>query len=289
MKPLGIVLASACIAAAMSAHVARLDAAEPPRLRLAWSDNILSIEAPLGQPPIPGEKLAVNYLEAYCRPGSTNRDWRETLIKHQTRLVEADGARHELALECRLDDGVVIRHQITAGADEVDFRLTAHNPTDAASQVAWAQPCIRVAGFTGRTQETYLPQCFIVVDGRVTRLPTEPWATTARYVPGQVYCPAGVNRNDVNPRPLSRIVPSHGLIGCVSADGRWVMASAWEPYQELFQGVITCVHSDFRIGGLEPGETKHIRGKIYLARDSIDALVRRYERDFPEHLTAQEP
>ena len=38
----------------------------------------------------------------------------------------------------------------------------------------------------------------------VARLPTEPWATQARYVPGQVYAPVGVNRNDVNPRPLSR-------------------------------------------------------------------------------------
>ena len=31
------------------------------------------------------------------------------------------------------------------------------------------------------------------------------------------------------------------------------MATAWEPYQELFQGVIVCLHSDFRIGGLEAG------------------------------------
>jgi hypothetical protein len=129
-----------------------------------------------------------------------------------------------------------------------------------------------------------LPRCFIVVDGRVCSLPVEPWAAKARYVPGQVWCPRGVDRDDVNPRPLSTIVPSHGLIGCVSADGRWQMASAWQPYQELFQGVITCVHSDFRIGGLAPGETKHVRGKIYLTRCGVEQLVRRYEQDFPEHL-----
>jgi hypothetical protein len=90
----------------------------------------------------------------------------------------------------------------------------------------------------------------------------------------------------VNPRPLSSIVPSGGLIGCFSADGQWIMATAWEPYQELFQGVITCIHSDFRIGGLEAGETKRIRGKIYLARDSVEGLVRRYWQDFPEHVSA---
>ena len=29
------------------------------------------------------------------------------------------------------------------------------------------------------------------------------------------------------------------------------MAVAWEPYQEIFLGVITCIHSDFRLGGLD--------------------------------------
>ena len=68
----------------------------------------------------------------------------------------------------------------------------------------------------------------------------------------------------MNPRPLSKHVPSNGLIGCFSSDDSQVLAMAWEPYQELFQGVITCLHSDFRLGGLAPGETLHIRGKVYI-------------------------
>ena len=64
----------------------------------------------------------------------------------------------------------------------------------------------------------------------------------------------------------------------------FMLATAWEPYQELFQGVGVCVHSDFRIGGLKPGETKKIRGKLYVVPADADALLRRYERDFPEHL-----
>jgi hypothetical protein len=48
------------------------------------------------------------------------------------------------------------------------------------------------------------------------------------------------------------------------ADDSQILATAWEPYQELFQGVITCLHSDFRIGGLAPGQKKTIRGKLYL-------------------------
>jgi hypothetical protein len=87
----------------------------------------------------------------------------------------------------------------------------------------------------------------------------------------------------VNPRPLNPHVPTRGLIGCFSADESMVFATAWEPYQELFQGVITCLHSDFRIGGLKAGETKQIRGKIYFLPNDIPALLKRYGRDFPEH------
>jgi hypothetical protein len=74
----------------------------------------------------------------------------------------------------------------------------------------------------------------------------------------------------------------------LSGDGRRILATAWEPYQELFQGVVTCIHSDFRIGGLRPGETKQIGGKIYLMDGDVAALLKRYERDFPEQTRARE-
>ena len=53
---------------------------------------------------------------------------------------------------------------------------------------------------------------------RLARLPTRPWATRARYTPGQVWCPAHVDRADVDPRPLSELVPSCGLAGRFSSD-----------------------------------------------------------------------
>src|SRR5262249_18628118 len=133
-----------------------------------------------------------------------------------------------------------------------------------------------------KASEAYLPKCFVFVDGRATRLPTQPWATRARYIPGQVWSPAGVNRDDVNPRPLSAIVPSNGLIGCYSADEQMILATAWEPDQAVLQAVIVCHDCDCRLGGLKPGETKTIRGKIYLTDADMTALVERYEKDFPE-------
>ena len=252
-------------------------------LSLSWADNILTIRGSR----LPGGEVKVWYLEAYCRPGSTDRDWGQTVIPHKTELTEAAPDGRLIKLRCKLEDGVTVEHEIRAGTDDVDFRLVAHNPTDRASQAHWAQPCLRVDKFTGvpqvRASEDYLPKSFIFVDGRLARMPTEPWATKARYTPGQVWCPKHVDRNDVNPRPLSSLVPSNGLIGCFSRDDKLILATAWEPYQELFQGVIVCLHSDFRIGGLKPSETKRVRGKIYIVGADVPALVRRYEKDFPEH------
>lgn len=250
-----------------------------PDLRIDWDKNFLTIRGDF-----PGKAIRVNYLEAYCRPGSTDRDWKETVIGHRTELVSAGEDRRRIRLRCKLNDGVVVEHDLRAADDEVDFRIVASNPTDKESQAHWAQPCIRLADFTGRTQKDYLEKSFVFLDGKLTRMPTRDWATKARYVPGQVWCPKHVDRNDVNPRPLSPRVPSNGLIGCSSSDEKWLFATAFEPYQELFQGVIVCLHADFRIGGLKPGETKKIRGKIYVVPSGVEELVKRYERDFPEHL-----
>ncbi|MGC6467757.1 MAG: hypothetical protein ACON38_10720 [Akkermansiaceae bacterium] len=250
------------------------------KLTLSWEDDILTIHAPH----IPGKELKTWYLEAYCRPGSTDREWNETVIGHETKLISSEAQK--IHLRCTVKDGVIVDHHITAHDDKVTFDLTAKNPTDKPSEAHWAQPCIRVGEFTGtQTDEdkyTYLPSSFIYLDGKQHFMPTTNWATSARYTPGQVWCPCHVPRTDVNPRPLSSEVPSNGLIGCVSSDKKWLMATAWEPYQELFQGVIRCLHSDFRIGGLDPGETKDIRGVIYLMKNDSEALLRRYENDFPK-------
>jgi hypothetical protein len=257
--------------------------AEPPALRLRWEKNFLTISGPH----LPGREMKVHYLEAYCRAGSTDADWvQHTRMQHRTELVSQSDDGTNLKLRCRVEDGLEVTHEIRSTHDEVDFRLVAVNPTDKRSEAHWAQPCIRVDRFTGGNRQSYLAKSFVFLDGELARMPTRDWATEARYIPGQVWCPRGVDRNDVNPRPLSPLVPSNGLIGCFSADESMIFATAFEPYQELFQGVIVCLHSDFRLGGLAPGETKAIRGKIYIVPNNVPALLERYRRDFPEHQRA---
>lgn len=264
---------------------ATVGARKSPALTLSWQRDILTIAGER----LPSKEMKILYIEAYCRPNSQTTDWAtHTVIGHKTELVSVSEDRTQVKLKCVLKDGVVVDHVITAGADEVDFRLLAHNPTGKPSDAHWAQPCVRVGEFTGlgdpknpRTYE-YLKKSFVFLDNRLSLMPTKDWATEARYIPGQVWAAPGVPRADVNPRPLNRNTPSNGLIGCFSADDRMIFATAWEPYQELFQGVITCLHSDFRIGGLKPGEKKPIRGKIYFVPNNVPALLKRYAKDFPE-------
>lgn len=260
-----------------------------PALKLTRSENWLVIKGSH----LPGGEIRINYLEAYCRPGSTDADWvKHTVIKHTNEVIAQDAAGQSLQLRDTLTDGVVVDHVITAKGDEIDFQITACNPSSVRSEAHWAQPCIRLAEFTGfdpagKDLDDYLPKAFIFLDGKLQRMSEiKPWSKDARYTPGQVWCPKSVPRTDVNPRPLSPLVPSCGLIGCFSGDEKLLFAVAFEPYQELFQGVARCVHSDFRIGGLEPGETKKIRGKIYILKNDPAALLKRYEKDFPEQTTA---
>ena len=256
---------------------------------------------------IPGGEIRINYLEAYCRANSTEADWvQHTVVRHTNELISARADGRELRLKDTLADGVVVDHVITAGADDVTFELVARNPTDKLSEAHWAQPCVRLGAFTGFDVDhskgdlnDYLSKCFVFLPGApnakgaetpgdrnvalpvLTRMPTPVWETKARYTPGQVWAAPGVPRSDVNPRPLSPQIPGNGLIGCFSGDEKLIFATAWDPYQELFQGVARCLHSDFRLGGLKPGETKRIKGKIYVVPNDVPALLARYRKDFP--------
>src|SRR5262249_37227379 len=72
-------------------------AAAPRALSLFWDREMLTIRGEH----LPGGELPVWYIEAFCRPGSTRRDWKQTVIPHRTRLVEAapDGRRVRLRSE----------------------------------------------------------------------------------------------------------------------------------------------------------------------------------------------
>lgn len=253
-------------------------ARETPRLRLTWEDNMLTVH----DARLPDGHVDIWYLEAYCRSGGTDRDWKETVIPHSTTKTSGDDDGHRIQLLTHVEPDVTVHHDIKAGGDDVTFRMRLTNHGQQPIDLDWAQPCIRVGAFTGLGQEDYFTRCFIFTDDGLTSLHQTHRAAEARYTPGQVYVPEGINLDDVNPRPISQTRPANGLIGCVSADGALLLAAAWNHTHELFQGVITCIHSDPHIGGLDPGQTKTLLGKLYLLPNDPQALLSRYHGDFPD-------
>jgi oligopeptidase B len=159
--------------------------ADEPPPTLSRADDMLTIRGPR----LPGGELMVRYLEAHCRPGSSDRDRGGTLIPNATQPVRRSPDGRRLGRRRTLADGVTVDHALTAGRDEVDLRLAATNPAEEESG-----PC-----------------------------------------------------------------------------------------RELSRGVIAGPHSDLRSGGLQPGETRRIRGGVYLVGADGDALLPRHRADLPEH------
>src|SRR5690606_16217213 len=123
-------------------------------------ENMLTISGPN----VPGGKIDTWYLEAFCRKGSTNRKWEDTVIPHTTRLVSANADKSHIQLESAIDGGVTVTHDIQARGDCVEFDLVITSTSDAPADIEWAQPCMRVNGFTGRGKEDYISSCFIITE-----------------------------------------------------------------------------------------------------------------------------
>lgn len=245
-------------------------------LEISWTNNLLSVTGPA----LPGGRLDIWYLEAFCRSSAHDRDWRQTVLPHKTTLVTNE-ARRVLRFHTIVQPDIEVNHVVTAGVDELDIRFTMTNRGREDVDVQWFQPaCIRVERFTGAAQSNYTAKSFIFTGRGLTRLDDTRRTEDALYRGGQVYIMPGVNPRDANPRPISLDRPANGLIGCFSADGRWLLATASDQTHELFEGVYVCLHSDPRIGGLKAGETKRLRAKIYVLPNDVPALVKRYEKDF---------
>lgn len=252
-------------------------AAEP--LQLSWTNNVLLVR----DARLPAGKLEVLYLEAFLRPGANGQDWGKTKIPHRTTLLATNTAGSELRFRTLVGTNVEVLHEVRATADELDLTFTFINHGTVAVPIQWFQPaCIRVADFTGRGQLDYTARSFVFTTNGLKTLDKLGRTTNALYLGGQVYLPPWTHEADANPRPVTRDRLANGLIGCFSADGQWLLATASDRTHELFEGVYVCLHSDPLIDGLKPGQTKHVRQKLYLLPNDPAKLLDRYRRDFPQ-------
>jgi hypothetical protein len=249
-----------------------------PLLSISWTNNLLTVRGP----GLPGGKLEIWYLEAFCRSGAWNREWRQTTLPHKTTLTRTDPSEQRLEFLTLVEPGIEVRHEIKAGTDELDLQFEFTNTGTSTVDLQWFEPaCIRVAEYTGCTQSNYTSRSFIFTANGLTTLDHLRRTTNALYLGGQLYLPEAVLPADANPRPICRDHPINGLIGCFSADNRWLLATASDHTHELFEGVYVCLHSDPRLDGIGPGERKRRHSKIYLLPNDPAALLARYQRDFP--------
>jgi len=245
-------------------------------LSISWSNNLLTVT----DPRLPRGKLEIWYLEAFCRRGAHDRVWDKTTLPHKTTLIHAEPTL--LQFHTDVEPGVELLHQVRAAEDELDLEFEFKNTGKTAVDLQWFEPaCIRVADFTGCSQSNYTSRSFIFTSKGLTTLEQLRRTTQARYLGGQVYLPDFVKPQDANPRPICLDAPVNGLIGCFSADNRWLLATASDHTHELFEGVYVCLHSDPRVNGLAPGETRHLRSKIYFLANKPQKLLKRYRHDFP--------
>jgi hypothetical protein len=252
--------------------------------RLSWTNNLLTVH----DARLPGGRLEVWYLEAFLRPGAHDRDWNETRMPHQTELLHATPDGQELRFRTRVEPSLVVLHEVRVEPDGLDLRFLFSNEGTNLVPVQWFQPaCIRVAEFTGCGQSNYTRQSFVFTAKGRTTLDRIRRAEKARYLGGQVYLPPWTAEADANPRPISPDRLTSGLIGCVSGDGKWILATASDKTHELFEGVYVCLHSDPLIGGLKSGETKRVRQRLYLVPNNPEDLLRRYRRDFPKPMVVK--
>lgn len=80
-----------------------------------------------------------------------------------------------------------VDHWLEVRGDCVTFEPTAENPTATRSAAQWAQAYPRLGAFTGFDDsgadlDDDLSKCFVFLDGHLSRMPFQPWATKARYV-----------------------------------------------------------------------------------------------------------
>src|SRR4026209_2682567 len=88
-------------------------------LHIQWKDNTLTISGE----DLPGKKMKLTYLEAFCKTGSTNRDWNDTKIPHETKLVFAGDNDKHIKLRTMVQPDIEVLHDISARNDEVEFDL----------------------------------------------------------------------------------------------------------------------------------------------------------------------
>ena len=172
---------------------------------------------------------------------------------------------------------------MTAGVDSSDMTLTVTNKSDHSwPELASIIPCFNPGPEEIRNRQFANTKTFFPgPDG------------LARLVDREIHYNTGL-RTTVDQEadeegkyvwsfkwPESDVDSHGGLIVRESTDDAWVTGIAWNRFlSNQGHNPWECMHLSVNVGPLEPGESRDIRGKIYLFQGTKEELFERYKRDF---------
>jgi hypothetical protein len=262
---------------------------QQPAFRLsAWHEKIwLAFEIPI----IAIEPVATDdrvlYLWFYENTffDAVEKGWAEFHGDDPSKLTVSDDG---LFAEVIATDNRQLKLECRAAHDGVDLLLTVANNTDYTwPEVAALTPCFFPGSTDSRFPDPPIDELFrdeerartwfAGIDGLLPLQNTD-LHFNHRLRP-QVEASIQAGQGDKN-WVISKNAAT-GLMLRESSDGRWVAGIAWEDFLSA-QGhnPLRCMHLSVRVGPLAPGETRTVKGKIYLFQGTRIDCLNRFNDDF---------
>ncbi len=179
-------------------------------------------------------------------------------------------------------DSDALRLEMTAAENGADLKLTVKNLTDYEfPRIAAVIPCFNPGPEKTRNRQLANTNTYFLAKAGLEQL-------NKREIHYNDKLRGLVDREAVNGKyvwsnkwPKNESNAIAGLIIRESNDGKWACGIAWEDFLSA-QGhnPWECMHLSVRIGPMKPGESKTIRGRIYLLPGKKHDVLQRYHADF---------
>jgi hypothetical protein len=272
---------SAACGLGVSVAVAMVVSARAPRaaaMRLFQWEQGLGLEAAAR----PGMKMYLRFYEWNLFDALESGQQTRASFARFKRNVSPDGGTAELTS----DD---MRLVAEAAPDGAKLRLTVTNRSDH----DWPDAAGIIPCFTPGVQSLANPafanknSFFLGGDGLLQLHERE--IHFARELRETINAVAGERGLAFSEKwPTSPVDAAAGFLARESNDRRWVAGVAWERFVSV-QGhnFWDCLHVCARVGPLKRGESRTIRGRLYLFRGDRNDCLRRYRAEFPDVVRAE--
>jgi len=234
-----------------------------------------------------GERLILRCCEIIGMPDSyiyddhrppAEPETRGKHYRHNAFQWDTSNAPRQLTTDCRIPGKGEFRVQLTAADDCVDIHLGLRNDlAEPMGPVDWAFCAIGLEcpSVNDEKQErTYFSDGENLHNFREIAGSNNTWIH--RVVGGDDFIPAVHSHLPVGP-----VRARESLVMVQGESGDYAAALGFEQSYACYASIGNlCFHADPSFGTLEPGEEKHMHGRLYLQQGSALDTLRRYQQDF---------